>query len=288
MSTAVLEASGLEPLRRLSRDMAMTSTTLSLDEARYLVDAYYTIQGNRISSNNQVRALEETEEPHSVIAWLAAQDETLESQIKRVLDKWTDAQEVGRWLRSIVGIGPVIAAGIIAHIDIEKATTVSKIWRFAGLDPTCKWEKKQKRPYNAKLKTLLAFKIGESFVKVQGHENDIFGKIYAAHKRWLQERNDAGEFTEEAARILVAKRFNPSTDAYKAYSVGKLPPAHVHARARRYAVKLFVAYLHYHWYKMHFKREPPEPFASAMLQHEHIVDFSKEGQFMPERIKRYA
>ena len=37
------------------------------------------------------------------------------------------------------GIGPVIAAGLLANIDIKQAPTVGHIWRFAGLDPTNKW-----------------------------------------------------------------------------------------------------------------------------------------------------
>ena len=45
----------LEHVERLSKDLARASTTLSTDEARYLVDAYYTIQGYRIAAGGQVR-----------------------------------------------------------------------------------------------------------------------------------------------------------------------------------------------------------------------------------------
>lgn len=163
----------IEPIKRLTRDLATAAVTLSKKEARYLVDAYYQMQHNRITSNNQIRAMSESEEPHSVIQWLADQDTVLENQIKRALDKWTDSLHMGRYAKNICGIGPVISAGLLAHIDITKAPTAGHIWRFCGLDPTLKWEKGQKRPYNASLKTLVAFKAGESFVKVQGNKNDI-------------------------------------------------------------------------------------------------------------------
>ena len=108
------------------------------------------------------------------------------------------------------GTGPrlwalAIAAGFLAHIDIERAPTVGHIWRFAGLDPTQKWEKKTKRPWNADLKTL-CWKLGESFVKVKGNENDIYGKVYEARKAQEVLRNEAGELADQAADVLKNKR----------------------------------------------------------------------------------
>jgi hypothetical protein len=55
--------------------------------------------------------------------------------------------------------------------------------------------KGQKRPHNAKLK-VLCWKIGDSFVKQQSRENDVYGKVYGERKRLELERNDAGLFAE--------------------------------------------------------------------------------------------
>src|SRR5574337_629217 len=154
----------VEAVTRMTRDIAKAASTLSDDEAIYLVDAYYMMQDDRKRSHNQVRAMGESAEPNSVIAWLATQSTTLENQIKRALDQYTEGHAMGSWMRSIHGIGPVLSAGLLAHIDIAQAPTVGHIWRFAGLDPTTKWEKGQKRPFNAKLKTL-CWKIGQSFMK---------------------------------------------------------------------------------------------------------------------------
>ncbi len=43
------------PVTRLSRDLVHAATTLSEDEARYLVDAYYLMQDDRKRAHNQVR-----------------------------------------------------------------------------------------------------------------------------------------------------------------------------------------------------------------------------------------
>ncbi len=173
---------------------------------------------------------------------------------------------------SVVGIGPVIAAGLLAHIDITKAPTVGHIWRFAGLDPTLKWEKGQKRPYNAALKTLCAYKLGESFVKTQNHKNGLYGKLFAQKKRELEAANDALRFAETAKQTLATKKIGKETDAYKALIQGRLPQAQVHARARRYAVKIFLSHYHAEAYRQHYGVEPPKPFAIAILGHAHMIE----------------
>ena len=126
-------------IKRLTKDLKEASRTLSTREARFLVDMYYQMQDQRIRANNQVRSMTESGEPHDVLKWFLAQSEALESSVHRALDAFSDASPVGRWARNQYGIGPVIAAGLLAHIDIEIAITAGKIWRYAGLDSTIKW-----------------------------------------------------------------------------------------------------------------------------------------------------
>ena len=259
----------LNPIERLSRDLKKSAGLLSPTEARYLVDSYYAIQEYRKAAGNQVRALSESEEPCEVIRWLNTQMETLEGQIKRALDAWTDNQSVGLWAKSITGIGPVISAGLLAYIDIRKAPTVGHIWRFAGLDPTQSWGKGQKRPWNAGLKTL-CWKIGESFVKVSGLESDVYGKVYLARKEQEVSRNDSGAFADQAVTALQ-KKIGKSTEAYKAYSDNRLPPAHLHSRAKRYAVKLFLSAYHEAAYFDHYGVLPPKPYVIEHMGHAHYI-----------------
>lgn len=261
----------LEPITRLTQDLAKASITLSRQEARFLVDVYYQMQENRKRAVNQARALGESEEPHEVIEWLAAQSYVLEKQVARALDKYSEANPLGRWARGIVGIGPVIAAGLLAHIDIERAPTVGHIWRFAGLNPKDVWEKGQKRPWNAELKTL-CWKIGESFVKVKANREDVYGKLYQQRKDQETVKNEAGEFADQAAATLERCRIGKTTDAYKHYSAGRLPPAHIHARAKRYAVKLFLSHYHEVGYRLTYGTAPPYPYPIAILGHADKID----------------
>ncbi len=263
----------LEVITRLNRDIKAAAATLTATEARYLVDTFYQMQANRIRAANQIRAMStvsDPHEPHETLTWLNDNAGVLERNIKSTLDVYGNAHRVGVWSKAIRGIGPIISAGLIAHIDITRAPTVGHIWRFAGLDPTVRCEKGQKRPWNASLKTL-CWKLGESFVKVSGHKDDVYGKLYLQRKTCELAHNDAGEYAAQAADKLERFKIGKSTDAYASYSTGRLPPGHLHARAKRWAVKLFLAHWHEGAYFAYYGRLPPKPYAIAHLDHAHVI-----------------
>lgn len=269
-----------EPINRLTKDLANASHTLSDDEARFLVDAYYLMQEQRIRTAAQVRDLSKSHEPHDVLQWLSTQSEILELQVKRALTRYVESRgSAATWAYSQFGIGPVITAGLFAHLKIEKAPTAGHFWNFAGLNPGRKWEKGEKRPWNADLKTL-CWKIGESFVKVSGNEEAYYGQLYLQRKAQEVTRNERHEFKDQAAEILKAKRFSRDTKAKACYEQGILPPAHIHARAKRWVVKIFLSHLHHVWFWEKYNSPPPVPYAIAHLGHAHLMSppgFSRES-----------
>ncbi|MHC4389495.1 MAG: TIGR-Tas system RNA-guided endonuclease, partial [Planctomycetota bacterium] len=129
----------MDPISQLSKDLKGASRLLSQREVRYLVDLYYTLQEYRIATSNQNRALQALDEPNQLILWALGNFKTLEKNIAGVMDKYTMVTLSGRWMRSITGIGPVLAAGLLGHIEIEKAPTAGQIWRYAGYDPSVEW-----------------------------------------------------------------------------------------------------------------------------------------------------
>lgn len=259
----------MEALNKLTKDIKTAATTLNREEARYLVDTYYQIQDLRIATKNQCRQLDNAiSEPHETLNFFGENFEIVEKNIKSALKKYVEAQPIGQWLLSICGIGEVLAAGLIAHIDITKVQTAGQIQAFAGLDPTKEWNKGEKRPFNAKLKTL-CWKIGESFVKVSNNEKDVYGKIYKIRKEYEQQKNENGDYAEQAE--LKANKVGKNTEAYKCYSKGMLPPAHIQSRAKRYAVKIFLSHLFSVWYELEHGEKPPKPYAIAILNHAHEI-----------------
>jgi hypothetical protein len=293
----------LDPVERLTRDLVVASRVLSLREARFLVDTYYQMQDARIRAAHQTRLLAQSEEPNTVMSWLQGQNTVLEKQVGRALDAFSGSHPVGQWARSIVGVGPVISAGLIAYLDIHKAPSVGHFWRIAGLDPTSKWGKGEIRPWNATLKTL-CYLIGESFVKFQNHPDDTYGKVYATRKSIEIERNDQGLFAEQCNTSLTTKNYDKSTEAWAWYSAclpggacaqinalpaekrpaafkrmkgqpgsgtPMLPPARIQLRSARYATKLFLSHLHHVWYEIEFGKPPPMPYILNQPGHVHFM-----------------
>lgn len=254
-------------LERLSPEQREAAGRMRASTARYLVDAYYQAQRHRIRAKQQHAA----DTRDSAIVERILRDAThTERTYQGALGTYARAHPVGQWSLSQKGIGPVLAAGLLAHIDIERATNVGKLWRFAGMDPTLPGAKKgEKRRYNATLKTL-CWKIGESFVKVSGRDDAVYGHIYADRKQQEIARSEAGAFADQAA--VRVEKVGKTTDAYKWYSEGKLPPAHLHARAKRYAVKLFLSHWHYVAFETRFGVAPEKPYILTKPEHsQHFI-----------------
>jgi hypothetical protein len=254
--------------RQVLRDIAKG---LTADQARWLVDYYYSVQDYRIQAHGQVRAVRQQADDGAIDLFvpLAVRMEEIEKDIRAALDTYSDQHVPGLWAKSITGVGPVIAAGLLAHIDIERAPTVGHIWSFAGLNPQAKWEKGQKRPWNASLK-VLCWKIGDSFVKNKGRESDIYGKVYAERKALEVERNDGGQFAEQAQQALDSRNIRDA--GLKAtYASGRLPDGRIDLRARRYAVKLFLAHYHHVAFEDRFGTPPPKPYVIEHGGHTHFI-----------------
>jgi hypothetical protein len=130
-------------VERLTKDLRDSALKLSAGQARYLVDYYYQMQDDRIRAAAQARSSEEDESVEwiqYVFKHLAA----LENRIKTALGIYAGGHELGEWSQSITGIGPVISAALLAHIDIAKTPHAGALWRLAGLDPTMEWIGREK------------------------------------------------------------------------------------------------------------------------------------------------
>lgn len=135
--------SNLEALVAMSKDIRKSAGTMGTGQARFLVDLYYSLQEYRKRLKSQRRALESSGEPVQVLEWFASLTAELERSAQKTLDHFSGNHPDGQWARSITGIGPVIAAGLIAHIDVTTTKTAGGVWRFCGLDPSNKWHSRE-------------------------------------------------------------------------------------------------------------------------------------------------
>lgn len=301
----------LQPIIKMNRDLLKALAAefpggVTDNEARFLVDTYYNIQKSRIRNALQSKGLDRDAkkmgndpEPHEMLDKFAADFAVHEENIKKILGWYVSVHPMAWFFENTLGVGPVLAAGLLAYIDISQCPTVGHIWNFAGLNPGITWDKGQKRPWNTALKTI-TWKIGDSFVKLSGRADSFYSQLYKERKAKEWKKNLAGDYQDEATRSMDKKKYGKATDQYAWYTgqcssekarmaleggntptaagcqvedggVPMLSPAHIDARARRYAVKIFLSHLHECWYRQEFNEEPPKPFAIAILNHAHYM-----------------
>lgn len=231
--------------RSILLDKLLADYELTAGDIAEAVELYYDAQKLRIIHANKGRTEGESPMKAWYNYWLKMGEKVLISK----LQKWVEGPEApaeAKWAYDQIGIGPVIAAGLAAHIDLEKAKTISSLWKFAGQAPGFDRKEKGKTlAYNARLKTL-CWKLGESFVKVSNKEGATYGTLYVQFKGDEVSRNENGQYAAVARRELENKKFRADTETRKRLDTGKLSDGHLHARAKRRTVKIFLS--HY-WLK---------------------------------------
>lgn len=138
------------------------------------------------------------------------------------MERRSENIELIRWCMS-VGVSAAHAAELTSHIDIARCKSAGLLWRFAGLEVP----EKSPTAFNAKLK-LVCLEIGERFAKTT---ETGFGAIYQ-QRVYSEFRNSRSKRTIE----------------------------HLHASARRYTVKRFLAAYHEVAWWLRFRHLPPAPY----------------------------
>lgn len=369
MHTPIETHEALHTIQRIDRDILTALKRecpggVTDNHARYLVDEYYAIQEGRVRNGNRVQGLlRDAEkagnepEPFSALSGLANLYAVGEQNISRLLNWYVQDHPMRWFFEATCGIGHILAAGLLAHIDIARCPTVGHIERFAGLDPTQSWVGKDdaakilrdapgetieerlasaclelgrtyplllqrvctdpngkprkltvdnavkalaRKPWNGSLKTT-CWKIGDSFVKQSHRPTSFYSQLYVQRKAEEWRKNLAGELQDAATASMARKKYGKQTQAHAWYTgqcsavkaaeclaAGTAPtpsdcqtddpsnfpmlsPAHIDARARRYAVKIFLSHLHECWYRQHHGEDPPKPFAIAIQGHAHYI-----------------
>lgn len=242
----------------LVRDLRNMTMSASAPTTRDIVRTYYDLQDLRVLIAQRAQDLSSHNNSYDVLQYYAAEIKRLESGLLRPMLIYAKSTVPGRWALAQHGIGPVFAAGLVAHIDITRAPTAGSVWRYAGLDPTNIWSKGSKRPWNPDLKNL-SWKIGQSFMRLASHDDCYYGKLYLADKLRRTNKNKAGDYADAAQTALQSKDWNDAT-ARAILESGHLPDSQIDAQARRFAVKIFLSHYHAVAYQDHHGLPAPRPY----------------------------
>lgn len=223
-----------EESNRIKRDIERLRK-LKNRELRILVESFYDMQKLRIAMGNRIHAygkagLLEYIDPEPALGKLKEAEKELEQEITEVVTKhplW-DA-----WFKGVKGIGPIMAAGIIAwRDDINKADTISAFWKYHGLAPGQGRKKGEKVDYNPKAKTH-AYKVGMQLLKAKGH----YAEIYYLARAKYEEREDIKAMHENA--IDEETKNGKKVKKYEARGGPKSYKLHIHYMALRKMIKRF-------------------------------------------------
>lgn len=154
-----------------------------------------------------------------------------------------------------------VKRGYLSHKEKETAKASDKTTLIKYLS---------KPPYNTDLKKM-CYLIGESFVKVS-NRGSLYGKIYQERKAWETMRNDNLEYKEQADKLLAEKNYSKETDTYKCLIKGKLSPAHINSRAKRYAVKIFLTHFFEACWLYTYGTQPPVIYPIAHQDHVDYIE----------------
>lgn len=256
-----------QTLQRWTREQraGIRAIPFDRDVMRALVDYRFSAQERRKAAGNQIGAIQrrtDTSPDSATLAMLKADFGLIETKADAAIKAMVEQHPAGRWAVSIPGIAHTFAGVLLAYVDVGIANTVGKLWRFAGVDPSCRWEKGKKRPYCALLKTT-TWQIGESFKKLGAESTCLYARLYRERKAQEIRRNEAGEFREQALARLAeatARKWRISPLQRETWSAGRLQPIGLDMRAGRYAAKLFLSHFHHVLHEVEIGAPPPVPY----------------------------
>jgi len=220
------------------------------DYLRILIDLReQVIQKNRIAFSNRLNAIAQGKDNADIAVVKKIKNwfewfEDAEKRIDEDVQEEAALEPIVQKLCNLKGIKQILAARIISMIDIEKAQTVSALWRYAGYGVVNgqaeKPKKGEKLHYNKRLKKA-CYVIGTSFLKCKSPYSDIY---YKAKEYYKTHRPD---WTK----------------------------AHVHYAAMRKMIKLFLSHLWVVWRTLE-GLPTRSPYVHEYLKH---TDIKKPAEF---------
>lgn len=185
----------------------------------------------------------------------------LEAKIDKLILKELEKFPIyTKFLKDIKGVGPALAGVIISEINIYKATTVSKIWQYAGLNPGMIFGKKKiggetvvtetlirgdkltagyLAPYNPFLKAKLMGVLADCLIKAKSP----YTRFYYNMKTRLEQEDEWGTRTKK----------------------------HRDMAAKRYMIKMFICDLYAEWRSLE-GLSVRVPYQEEYLGHKHMED----------------
>jgi len=248
---------------------------------RSLVEVYYDFQDQRIITNNRINMntkrnnfTEEQLKQYGVLE-IMKNAEQFEKDVKKRLEMQIKQYDIFKlYLTKIQGIGPIISAGLLAYIgDVNRFDNISKLWQMAGfgMNTYCKKCKKPtseivvfqkadgKKTKTKRMKAMLICPecnkktipmIQKRQIGYMSNWNDKFKVLcWKVGQSFIKQKASKSGYRKLYDEIKAKERLkNPKRKKVK----GKVMfnDGHIHNRALRKVIKIFLANLWITWRQM--------------------------------------
>ena len=136
-----------------------------------LVARYYGVQKPRVAAGNRLQKDEKKGKPHDIPTFFWHNLYKMEDNLRYAFAAFVKEYRVGRCLLDWHGVGPVIAAGLTATLDVRRAPTSGNFYSFAGLNPAVHQQT------DTKIKSLLSDELASGFTDATIVTEDQFATI---------------------------------------------------------------------------------------------------------------
>jgi Holliday junction resolvasome RuvABC DNA-binding subunit len=214
-----IEVVEVEKITKEMKKSILSIEHVSKENIKQLVALFYQIQDIRIHTSEQIRAIKKQIESNKIaktdgdgnliaLNWVLQSTAATEKGINNILKEMCKSDEVGRWLLSIYGIGPALAAGCLSYFDVTGINYASNFISYAGLNSNNRpWLGREK---SKKIVDEVIAKYDDGNKKTVTITDDMVIEI-AAKTQWKFEyfvenaRSDKGKWSKEALIKAAAK-----------------------------------------------------------------------------------
>lgn len=221
------------------------------------------VQAERMRVGNQVRMshLALGGRKDALAELIQPKLEEIEELIEHAMQREAQESVVWPWASRVKGTGGqgMVVGAVMSRVDIYRVNTVSGMWAHFGFAPGQKRVKGQKIDYDAVGKTW-CWRLGDCLLKANGK----FKAVYDKRKEY------------EVARVLA--RGGKVKPAKSKMGESDMSLGHVHARAMRHMIKVYLACMYKVWREgLGLPVQPPYIIGRADASgHVHTTEYMPE------------
>lgn len=169
------------------------------------------------------------------------------------------------WFSKVKGIGKENIGKVVGLVDIEKAPTISSLWKFAGFSVEDGVAPKRRKgggklEYNSQLRSM-CWRLGSSLLRAKGNFYDYY----------LKEKDKYYQKYENQDIKIVPATSLPKKDGKRYEPEDMISEGHVHNQALRKMIKVFLAGLWVTWREAE-GLPVTKPYAIDRLGHNSYID----------------